>query len=319
MKRTGINFAAAHKDGAFSGNAEARTEMMEAINDYFREVMNAAPDSNLSGQPTQELGKSSIGEGAPLDFAYRELFKPVDLSGSMSEHHEIIDVTTGISFEQLEDGQPAKVRGVSSAKSTIKALIYGAGLGISDRWLRYNQFYRIEDGLQAAVRKYGFTEANNHYLLFAALAAGVNETFDTSIEKTVDNACDTIFNAVGDDYGLGDGTGFKVLTNRRNAALLEKALINPLYFDKAKIASNIEQVVHTSNSNIPATHDFGSGAKPFAYIVLPEHKLESITWLNLQAEEERNAAKRGTDIFWYGEHNCTIGETAQVRRIPLAA
>jgi len=317
---SGIDFAAWLNDGAFAVNGstvepEARAGMLADINDYFRDVMDPqnAVDTTLEGQKTREMGGFDVGGGSPLDFAYMALFKDVNLRASKSRFHEVVDITAGITFTELVDGEKAKVGKISSSSNTIQALKYGAALGILDRWIRYNEFFRIEEALQAAVKKYGYKQADMHYALIAALGAGIDEAFDTTVEKTIDNACASILEAVGDKYGLSDKTSFTILANRRNASIIRKALAAS--FDKpnannGQIESNIGQFVITSNTSIPASAG--------AYVVLPEHSLESPTWRDLTSEEARNAARRGTDIHWSGEFNAAIGDSAQVRRIALA-
>lgn len=318
FKKTEINWAAdLVAEAIVVKDVQARAELMMDLNDYFGEVLNAAPDANLAGQNTRELGVSSIGEGAPIDFAFMELFKEVDLRQSTSPIHEIVDVANGITFNQVEDGEEIKVRGVSSSNAFITALIYGAGLGFSDRWLRFNEFYKFEEAAQAAVRKYGANRANAHYGLFKSLGAGVDVAFDATIEKTIDTACADILEAVGDDYGLDDGTEFKILTNRRNAAAVNKALAaqfgNP-NTNNNQVSSNVAPTLITSNANIEAIR----ATKPIAYVILPDHKIETPVWQDLMAEEGRNAARGGSDIFYRGEFNAAIGDIRQVRRIQLA-
>ncbi|WP_167631570.1 hypothetical protein [Mariprofundus ferrooxydans] len=312
---SGIDFAAWKNDGAFDGNAEARADLIADVNDYFGDVFNPqnAVDTTLEGQKSREMGGFDVGGGSPLDFAYMALFKEVNLRTSTSRFHEVVDISAGITFTELVDGEKAKVGNISAASNTIKALEYGAALGILDRWIRYNEFFRVEEALQAAVKTYGYKQADMHYALLKALGTGVNEAFDTSVEKTIDNACATILEAVGDKYGLSDQTEFTILANRRNASIIRKALAAS--FDKpnannGKIESNIGRFVITSNTNIPASAG--------AYVALPEHSLESATWRDLTSEEARSAARRGTDLHWSGEFNAAIGNSSQVRRIALA-
>jgi len=318
MMKPDIDWRAAYDAGAFRGDTEARDDLLASITDYFSDARNAVtPDTNLTGAPTKELKGDSVGEGKPLDFNWRPLFEHVDLTESTSEYHDIDTVSHGITFQQLAPGQPAKVRPISSAQTQIKALIHGAAMGISDRWFRYNQLYKMDRALAAALRKYSYYQANTHYGLMAALGAGIELAFDTSVEQTIDNACDTILEAIGDKYSLSDASEFTVLTNRRNASAIDKALISPKYFDKGLVSSNVNEVLETSNANIPQAHTFAAGSKPMAYVCLPGLAAESCTWMELSAEEEREASARSTDIFWYSEFNAAIGDSKQFVRIPL--
>lgn len=316
--KTGIDWSSELVSEAILGkDVSARQDLSVDISDFFGEIMNAAPDPNLAGQPSRELGVSGIGEAALIDFKYQDIFRETDLRQSTSETHEIVNVASGISFEQIVAGEEVKVRSVTSSNRFIKALIHAAGLGFSDRWLRYNQFYKFEESTLAAVRKYGATMANAHYSLFKALPASVDVAFNSTVENTIDTACASILETIGDDFGLDDGAEFKILVNRRNASLVNKALAaqfgNPNN-NNGQIASNVAPAMVTSNVNIEAS----VGGSPVAYVVLPEHTLQTPVWQDLHAEESRDASKAGTDIFYRGEFNAAIGDSRQIKRIRLA-
>jgi hypothetical protein len=221
----------------------------------------------------------------------------------------VLDITNGVTFEQLEAGEESKARKITSGKTSVSYLQYGAGLAILDDWLRFNEYYKIDKAFADVLRKYAHLEASNHYGLFTALGAGIDVAFDTTVEKTIDKAADAILTAIGDKLGVDEGATMKILTNNRiNGGVVAKALAarfdNPNN-NNGQIMTDIDEII--ISRKVAAT-----------YVVLPGHTLQSGEWEALNAEASRSAKVRGTEHDWRGKHNAVIGDSGQVRRISLS-
>lgn len=128
--KTGIDIMAAAKDGAFRGNEDAMAEFVGALNTYFDRAMNpslqsikaSAIDPNLQGLPDTVLVTQSLGETGLPDFGFRRLFDHLDLTASESPTFDVLDVTNGVTFEQIEDGEESKARKITTAKSSVRYL-----------------------------------------------------------------------------------------------------------------------------------------------------------------------------------------------------
>jgi len=310
-----INIAKAALDGAFSGNEKAFEQFIDAVNIHYANmrqngflIQNAA-DPNLAGKPDVALVTTSTGEVGMPDFGFRRLFDHIDLTSSTSTTFEALDVSNGVMFEQLEPNQPSKTRRITSNKTSVGFLQYGAGLAILDDWLRFNQFYKIDKLFADVLRKYAHTEASNHYGLFTALGAGINTAFSTTVEKTIDTAADSILTAVGDKLSVDEGATMKILTNNRiNGGAVAKALAsrfeNP-NTNNNQVMTDIDEII--ISRKVDAT-----------YLILPGHTLQSAEWEALNVEASRSSKVRGTEYDYRGKHNAVIGDSGQVRRIALA-
>jgi len=327
LPSTGIDWAKAKAAGALgvTHSASARAVLMRDISAYMVEQIRpknvaAAPDPNLAGQNQRELISVSGGDTTALDFSYRALFREIDMRNASTGTYEMVDATVGITFREILPGERMKTGKISTANQFIKALEYGAGLGILDIWLEDNELFRIEDAVQVAVKKWARFVADAHYTLLAALGAGQNIAFDTTIEQTIDNAANQIGNQLGDKFGLSDKPAVYVLTAAPHAQKVSKSLAarfdNPNN-NNGQIQANVAGLLTTNNSKFPATHDFGGGAIPYAEVVLAGEQLVTLRKRDLGVEESREAAIRGTDMYWSGRFNAAIGEARQIVRIPL--
>lgn len=327
LPATCIDWAKAKAAGALGKNhiAAARNALLIDITAYMKDQIrpqnvSAAPDANLAGQNQRELISVHGGESTALDFSYQALFREIDMRSSATGTYEMVDATVGLTFREILPGERMRTGSISSANQFIKALEFGAGLGILDIWLEDNELFRIEDAVQVAVKKWSRFVADAHYTLLAAIGAARNIAFDATIAQTIDNAANKIGNELGDKFGLSDSPSVYVLTAAPHAQKVSKALAarfdNPNN-NNGQIQANIQSFMTTNNSKFAATYDFGAGAIPYAEVILAGEQMITLRKRDLGVEEAREAAIRGTDMYWSGRFNAAIGEAKQIVRIPL--
>ncbi len=299
------------------GNESDIKELATDITEFFQEPAKkklearkfTVTDGNLAGAvPVVDVSVQK----SLVDFGYEEIFAPVDMTKSSSKTFDLLDLTNGVVFEQLKEGEKPKVRKVSSGKASVSYLGFGAALGFLDDWFRFNEYYKMDDILVQVRNEYYDSKAKLHYDLFVALGAGINQAFATDDATTIDNACVQILSdSKKKGYFSSENEPFIVLANPGLKRRLTKAIwpfsVNSNDATSAGPTHNIKSLVTTWH--IP------TGTY---YVILPGNKLKRGNWEDLNAEGQRDALRRAEDIAWHTKYNGAIGDSQQVRRCSLS-
>ena len=311
--RTGIDWEGF---GKHRHDPVAVKDMATDITAFFKEpfereekgVKFIPSDPNLAGVPSVI---NVFANSAEEDFGYERLFDFVDMRKSTAKTFEILDASNGITFEQIKEGEQIKVRGISTAKTSVGYLKYAGGLGFLDDWFRFNQYYLMDDVLRDVRLKYLSIMASVHYGLLTALGSGVNQAFSVDDVTTINNAIAKILTDIkGKGYAAGENPVFKIASGTGLKARIAKALaaafINP--------NTNNNQIVYRVDEVIATTEL----ADDKYYVVLPKAKMKRGVWNDLNGESQRDALRRAEDMTWEGKFNAAIGDAAQVRRCSLS-
>ena len=292
-------------------------ELATDITEFFQEPAKkklqsrkfTVTDGNLTGDaPVVDVSVQK----SLVDFGYEEIFAPVDMTKSSSKTFDLLDLTNGVVFEQLKEGEKPKVRKVTSGKASVSYLGFGAALGFLDDWFRFNEYYKMDDILVQVRNEYYDSKAKLHYDLFVALSSGINQAFETDDATTIDNACVQILSdCKKKGYFSSENEPFIVLANPGLKRRLTKAIwpfsVNSNDATSAGPTHNIKSLVTTWH--IP------TGTY---YVILPGNKLKRGNWEDLNAEGQRDALRRAEDIAWHTKYNAAIGDSQQVRRCALS-
>jgi hypothetical protein len=247
------------------------------------------------------------------DRGYELLFDEVDMRQSVSSAFEVLDVTGGVTFYQQLAGEEAKLSKIpASAKTQVSFLRFTGGFPILDDWLRFNQYYKIDQLTAETVKKWYNQKATNMYGLLAALGSGINESFATDDVTTINNACAQILTdleAAG--YAVDENSQFVITCNPKLRGRVFKAIaatfINP-NANNNQILYNISAVISTTKL-----------ANTSYYVSLPGGKSLRGEWDDLNARPpQRNELKLGADHVWTGAYNAIIAESKQYRRCALS-
>lgn len=252
-----------------------------------------------------------------MDMAYAMLFDLIDLRGSTHDHFDILDTNAGITFNQKEPGETIKIRkAISESKTTVNYLSFADGLGLLDDWLKFNQFWKIDDAIGEFRAMHFEKMAATHYGLFTALS-GVDQAFATDDVTTANNAMGAILRAVRTKgYGVSQNSTFhalcapehvgrieKMLTAQRGSAIVDQGTVSqPL---TVRIGSVI------ASTHIPA-------ASTGYYLVLPGKKIKRGVWKDLEVERARNIYTKAEDITAESQYNAAIGDSDQVKKCLFA-
>jgi hypothetical protein len=247
------------------------------------------------------------------DRGYEALFALVDMLNSTSKTFEIASVTGGVTFYQVAPGEEAKLSKLPSAgKVDVGMLRFIGGFAILDDWLRFNELYKIDDLTRDTITRWYDQKANLFYGLLTALAAGVNQAFDTDDVTTINKACAQILvdmEAAG--YAVSAASQFYITCHPTLLARIYKALAAVFTNPNA----NNNQIVYNIAGVIPTAKI----ASTSYYVTLPGIKAKRGEWENLNTRPaQRNELVLGADHVWTGAYNGAIAETKQFRRCSLS-
>lgn len=305
-----------------AGSVDEREQAVKAIahdiTDFYRGKGAHAPktgakasgaDPNLAGQP---MVAGVFDNPAAQDMGFTRIFEILDLTKSTTESFKLINVVNGVSFQQLKPYERPKNFDLTSSNNSVSRLIFGALMALLDDWFKYNQYYQAERLVVSVKAKEASQKAKYHYDLFAALGAGINDTFLTDDATTIDKAAAQIISDCKDKgYWPGDEPRFMVLANPSLKRRLMKAIWP---------ASSITGAQNLQGPVFPVQ---GLVLSPFVantsyYVILPGNQIVSGDWELLNAEPERDAGVRGTNLFYRTAYNAAIGDSQQVRRCALS-
>lgn len=270
----------------------------------------SGPDANLMGDAPVVLVMSDTIKTP--DRGYEILFDEVNMRASNNDSFDVMDVSGGVTFYQVQPGEEVKMSKIPKAALTaVKYLRFAGGLNILDDWLRFNKYYLIDRLFENTVRNWWGKKATLFYGLLTALGAGCNESFDTDDITTINNACVQIITdleAAG--YEIDENAQFVISCNPKLKARIAKALKTTFETQgvNKQIVYNFAYVVTTSKL-VNTTY----------YVSLPGFKNQRGEWEDLNARPaQRDEMHLGSVNVWTGSYNGIIGEIKQHRRCALS-
>ncbi len=299
---------------------ERKAKIVEAVMNFMKRV-NGMPydnvkmtgaDSNLTSGQAPIAARYSDTVETP-DRGYEVLFDEVDMRTSTSKSFDLMDVSGGVTFHQQIPGEEAKLSKLpTAAKAVVAMLRFTGGFPILDDWLRFNEYYKIDELTSDTVKRWYDQKATLMYGLLTALSSGINESFSTDDITTINNACAKIMTdleAIG--WAANENSRFWITCHPNLKMRIMKALaasfINP-NANNNEIVWPIAGVISTTK--IAATS---------YYLSLPGEKNKLGEWEDLNARDpQRNELKLGADHVWTGAYNAAIGEAKQHRRCSLS-
>lgn len=247
------------------------------------------------------------------DRGYEVLFDEVNMRQSTSKSFDLLDISGGVTFHQQAPGEEAELSKLPTAsKASVSMLRFTGGFPILDDWLRFNEYYKIDELAADTVRRWWNQKATLFYSLITALAS-IDESFATDDVTTINNACAKILTdmeAAG--YAVDENEQFYIIAHPNLRQRIMKALAasftNPNSNSSSEIVWGLRGVISTTK--IPATS---------YYVALAGHKNKRGEWEDLNAREpQRNELKLGADHVWTGAYNGAIGESKQFRKCALS-
>jgi len=304
----------------FATDEEKKLAIIKRASDFMKELLEdpliyhreklAGPDAALMGAvPIASVYTSSV---KTPDRGYEVLFDEYDMRNSANDSFEILDVTGGVTFYQVKPGEEVKLSAIpKGALTTVKYLQFAGGLNILDVWLRFNQYYKIDELFEDTILSWWDKKADLFYGLLEALGAGINQAFDTSDVKTINNACAQILidcKAAG--LKVPENPDFVITCN----PLLKERVLAALKMTYETQGVN-KQVVF----NVPTVVTTSKVLNTRYYVSLPGFKNKRGEWEDLNARPaQRDEQHLGAVHVWTGMYNGIIGQSAQHRRCALS-
>lgn len=314
---TGIDWRKADRD-----TEAGRKALAKAIGAYFGDVTPSGP-AGTAGMKTTRTGHITGLPSTPEidvnfssvmpDLGVMSAFRYVDKRSSKNSVYQMANVgTSAIVFSQKREGQAAQIQKVAGGTPvSVASVTHHGALGIDDEAERFDDYGVFEQNVQAVPNLYQDYQATLHAALFTALGAGVNQTFDTDLQTTVNNGCKQILDDVGDRYGVPEDAEFVLMYNPAQWHLVLKAFAS--MFTVPNDNNSVSQFVY--NLRPVRTRKIAAGSP---YLILAGHQIVTVEWDGLYSEYGRDHM-RGADAFvWRARRNAAIGDTQQVRRIALS-
>ena len=298
---------------------EKKTAIIGAFQHYVDKILKtpvggqkmSGPDANLmSAIPVVLVMSDTV---KTPDRGYELLFDEIDMRQSTNNTFELIDVTGGVTFYQQAEGEEVKISKIpTSAKTQVAMLRFSGGFNILDDWLRFNQFYKIDQLSADTIRKWFDKRATIFYGLMAALGAGINETFATDDATTINNACAAMLeNLAAAGYPVDENSEFVISCTPK----LRQRIYKALAASYTAANTNINQILYNIRAVVSTTKLVNTSY----YVTLPGGKNQRGEWEDLNARPpQRNELVLGASNIWTGAYNGIIGESKQHRRCALS-
>ncbi len=303
-------------------------ERKDLIVDAFSHFITNLRKTPVTGQPL--TGQKLIGLDSNLmqpvpislvmsdtikspDRGYELLFDEIDMRTSTNNTFDLMGVSGGVTFYQQAPGEEAKLSRVpSSALTAVSMLRFTGGFNILDDWLRFNQYYKIDQLAADTVRRWFDKRATIFYGLMAAVSSAINQAFATDDATTINNACVQILTdlqAAG--YVVDENSQFIITCNPALRQRIFKALAASFMAPN----TNVNQITFNIGTVISTT----KLANTSYYVSLPGVKNQRGEWEDLNARPaQRNELIGGAAHVWTGAYNGIIGEPKQHRRCALS-
>ncbi len=290
-----------------------------AVKAFLAQKFNVASDNpNLVNYTNRHV--QFIHENMPeLDMGYEALFDHVNMEGATQDYFEINAANMNAAWNVRKPGEKTKLRTrVQDDSMQVKMIELADGLQLLDRWLQFNEFYKIEEALSEFINAYYDKKAAFHYGLFTQLGAEVDFNVTSYADNVVAiNAAAAAIHRKLRGKGLpgGENAGLtilcapekvgeveKMLTATRGSAIVDQGTV------KQPITARINQVISTTH--VPAS-------KAGYYLIRRGGRIKKADWKPLTTEEGRDIIVSAKQIVGCGQYNCAIGDTDQVLFVPF--
>lgn len=293
------------------GNIVKFAEMMQNMKVHTQGALGGTPATQV---PDPYMIERYITGSFPVDTAYDSFYKLIDMRGRKLDHFTIDKAAASIVWRQLKTGDRPVIGNLNDKVNllTVYYLTFGGALGFMDDWWEYEHFWKMEDAMSEFRFKQQYTRAQLAYGLIEAIGSGINQTFDTNLITTIDNACIKILRDLEDQgYGLSESPSFDILLPPelfKAVSFALDSLGNPF----AQVDSKVSRMTY-SIRNIVSSRRLVDKTK--FYVILPEYLNKRGIWKDLTVETDRDIFIRAETMVAHERYNYAIGNTKQFRRL----
>lgn len=291
---------------------------LESIKSYLARKWTVSSDTPILANVAEQLRDWYHTNMPEIDTGYEALFQYLDLRESNQDHFSIARTNAGVSFKQVKPGEEVKIRrAITEDETIVKYLETADGVGLLDDWLRFQQFWKIDEVVSELRAGFYDRKAGHHYALFNALSSAVNVPFATDDAVTFNAAAASLLRALrGQGYGVGQNPGMYILTSPEQTGRINRMLMATS--GSAIVAyKTMEQPISFSTRGVIQSTFIPSDA-PGYYLVLPGRQIKRADWADFGVKSASNIYSSSTDWVARGKYNAVIGNAAQVRRVLFA-
>ena len=183
------------------------------------------PDSKQDGLPVAAMFDDP--ERIQVDLRWLALYRLQDMTGSPSPHFQMFDLYNAVTYDQygLEElGQEMNFYTVQGSRNTFTANVISGGYQFNKVWERWNPMFSPDQGVAAAMSKWGAKQAQLGYDTITG-AAYTSIAYDTAGSNQIEKDINTL--------NLGIKTIEDQLwnaTNPKDAQKLEEEIAGAVYY-----------------------------------------------------------------------------------------
>lgn len=259
------------------------------------------------------------------DSGWRMIFDELNLTGTNRSTFNILDVTDGLTFNEVIVGNKAIIYQMSGDKTTVNMLMYGGGLSWSRLLIDDEEYWNLQNNATAFSNAYFEFKAAFHYALIEATAAllawqaptppalpNTDQLYQASRDANTLNAAaiQIILAVENNGYGTTPGSTLIVLCPLQLEQRLKNALnLSQQHYLGSQSQTNFNFVLVTTTMLV--TTDV-------YYVILPGNKLMTGNRMNLTIFDSFDMLSYSDAAVGWFRFGAAIGDTDQVLRCDTA-
>ena len=258
-----------------------------------------------------------------FDTGYEQVFNMMDFRGVPRNGFQILDVTDGLTFSKVPEGDKAKIYKFSGAKTEVTFDMYGGGLGWHRRLFDDKEYWTLENNAIAFRNKAMSSKAQDFYDLIDAVPAthdlawqavtpaGVttaNENYNAIRDiNTINEACQEILlhtKSLG--YGVTPASQFIILAPVQLRGRISQALgmVHQPFSGSVPLLTYGITVVYTLMLSSASKY----------YVVLPKEKIMGATRMDLTIFSKFDPESYSDIAVAWQRYGGAIGDITQLVR-----
>lgn len=258
------------------------------------------------------------------DVAYEQLFDIRDFTNTNASGFELLDVTSGLAFEEVPVGQKAKVFGMSGSKVSVTFALYGGALGWHKTLFDDAQYWSLEDNT-IAFRNVAYAQrAQSFYNLIDAVPSSQNVTWQTGINSNVPNTSEAYLPMR--DAATINAACLAILKGNRNLGTgvtptTEIFLLVPLDLQpRISMALTWLQQAYQGSPGlvkyrVTPIYTLMLASTTTYYAILPKRKLKGGYRMDLTMMSQTDILSYGETVAGWMRYGGAIGDIGQIRRL----
>jgi len=258
-----------------------------------------------------------------FDTGYERVFNMMDFRGVPRNGFQILDVTDGLTFQKVPEGDKVKINKFSGAKTEVTFDMYGGGLGWHRRLFDDKEYWTLENNAIAFRNKAMSSKAQDFYDLIDAVPAthdlawqavtpsGVStasENYNAIRDiNTINKACEDILIHVKDlGFGVTPASQFVILA----PVQLRGRIAQALGMVHQPFAGSVPLLTY----GIEVVYSLMLSSSSKYYVILPKQKIMGATRMDLTIFSKFDPESYSDIAVGWQRYGGAIGEIKQLVR-----